>query len=104
MSLFHDVNISLDVFKERREKIYLSRSNSTPAFIGTGSTSIYGNVGEVDNRGVDFTIDYNSKSTRICLYLSKEHLPMLTMKSYPMTIRLIRPHPNCQEWDIPLTN
>lgn len=61
MSLFHDVNISLDVFKERREKIYLSRSNSTPAFIGTGSTSIYGNVGEVDNRGVDFTVDYNKQ-------------------------------------------
>lgn len=61
LRLFNDVNISLDVFKERREKIYLQRSNSIPTFIGIGSTKVYGNVGEVDNQGLDFTIDYNKQ-------------------------------------------
>ncbi|MBD3591927.1 TonB-dependent receptor [Bacteroides sp. GM023] len=61
LTLFNDVNISLDVFKERREKIYLQRTNSIPTFIGIGSTKIYGNVGEVDNQGLDFTIDYNKQ-------------------------------------------
>lgn len=61
LSLFHDVNISLDIFKERREKIYLQRTNSIPTFIGIGKTKVYGNLGEVDNQGLDFTIDYNKQ-------------------------------------------
>lgn len=61
LTLFNDVNISLDIFKERREKIYLQRSNSIPTFIGIGSTKVYGNLGEVDNQGFDFTIDYNKQ-------------------------------------------
>lgn len=61
LSLFNDVNISLDIFKERREKIFLQRTNSIPTFIGTGKTSIYGNVGAVDNQGLDFSVDYNKQ-------------------------------------------
>lgn len=61
LGLFNDVNISLDIFKERREKIYLLRSNSIPTFIGIGSTNVYGNLGEVDNKGLDFTVDYNKQ-------------------------------------------
>lgn len=61
LTLFNDVNISLDIFKERREKIYLQRTNSIPTFIGIGSTKVYGNLGEVDNQGLDFTVDYNKQ-------------------------------------------
>lgn len=61
LGLFNDVNISVDIFKERREKIYLQRTNSIPTFIGIGSTKVYGNVGEVENRGLDFTVDYNKQ-------------------------------------------
>lgn len=61
LGLFNAVNISLDVFNERREKIYLQRTSSIPLFIGTGKTKIYGNVGEVNNQGLDFTIDFNKQ-------------------------------------------
>ena len=61
LGLFNDVNISVDIFKERREKIYLQRTNSIPTFIGIGSTKVYGNVGEVENKGLDFTVDYNKQ-------------------------------------------
>lgn len=61
LSLFNDLNISLDIFKERREKIFLQRTNSIPTFIGIGSTKIFGNVGAVDNQGLDLSLDYNKQ-------------------------------------------
>ena len=68
LSLFNDFNLALDVFKEVRSDIFMERQ-SIPNFIGTSptdpwfgvnlSTKLYGNLGKVENKGLDFSIDYN---------------------------------------------
>lgn len=58
--LFHDLNINLDVFKERRENIFQARS-SIPDYLGANGISIYGNFATVDNKGVDLSVDYGKQ-------------------------------------------
>lgn len=61
MSLFRMFNLSVDVFKERRKNVYMSMAGTIPTFIGTSKTTIYGNVGVIDNQGLDFTLDFNKQ-------------------------------------------
>lgn len=66
LTLFNDFNLTFDVFKEIRNDIFMERQ-SIPGFIGTSptdpwmnlSTKLYGNLGKVENKGLDFSIDYN---------------------------------------------
>lgn len=66
LTLFNDFNLTFDVFKEIRNDIFMERQ-SIPDFIGTSpsdpwmdlSTKLYGNLGKVENKGLDFSIDYN---------------------------------------------
>ena len=65
LSLFNNLNIVVDVFKENRKNIFLTRQ-VIPDFLGTGSTSsglaaatIYGNLGKVLNKGIDASVDYS---------------------------------------------
>ena len=66
LTLFNDFNLTFDVFKEIRRDIFMERQ-SIPDFIGTSpsdmwmnlSTKLYGNLGKVENKGLDFSIDYN---------------------------------------------
>lgn len=66
LTLFNDFNLTFDVFKEIRRDIFMERQ-SIPDFIGTSpsdpwmdlSTRLYGNLGKVENKGLDFSIDYN---------------------------------------------
>lgn len=65
LSLFNDLNIAIDVFKEKRSDIFMERQ-SIPQFIGTSpsdrwmnlATKLYGNLGKVENKGMDFSLDY----------------------------------------------
>lgn len=57
LEFFNKLNIMLDWFREDRSGIFLERG-TVPAFIGTASTKVYGNLGEVTNHGVDLSIDY----------------------------------------------
>lgn len=60
------LNISADFFKEKRRNIFLERQN-TPDVLGFSPSSqwlnlktvVYGNLGVVDNRGVDVSVDYS---------------------------------------------
>lgn len=62
LKLFNDdLSIIFDLFKERRENILLKRDNSIPAFIGYNTASPYGNVGIVENKGFDTSIEYNKR-------------------------------------------
>jgi len=63
MQLFHDFNLNVDIFKEVRDKIYMQKTNTLPVFVGTGSTKIFANIGEMKNVGVDFSVDYNKQIT-----------------------------------------
>ncbi|SFS33032.1 TonB-linked outer membrane protein, SusC/RagA family [Zhouia amylolytica] len=58
LGLFDKVTLNVDVFKERREGIFMQR-NTIPGTIGIGDTKPYANLGEVENKGVDVSLSYN---------------------------------------------
>ena len=60
-TLSGNLSIIFDVFREKRKNILLKRENSIPSFIGYNMASPYGNVGIVENRGFDGTIEYNKR-------------------------------------------
>jgi len=59
LQLFKRVNITADVFKERRRNIFM-QNEDIEAELGTGGTATYGNWGKVDNKGLDASINYNT--------------------------------------------
>lgn len=56
-----DLSIIFDIFKERRENILLKREHSIPSFLGYNTSAPYGNIGIVENKGFDGTIEYNKR-------------------------------------------
>ncbi|MCD8178802.1 MAG: TonB-dependent receptor [Tannerellaceae bacterium] len=55
-----DLSVIFDIFKERRENILLKRENSIPGFLGYMADP-YGNVGIVENKGFDGSLEYNKR-------------------------------------------
>lgn len=64
LQLFNDLNITFDIFKEKRRDIFMTRENSIPQIVGTGDTDITSNNGEMENKGIDFAVDYNKQITK----------------------------------------
>ena len=60
MQLFRKLNFVLDVFRENRTGIFLTR-NIIPESFGTLGTTVYGNLGAVKNQGFDLSVDYQGK-------------------------------------------
>lgn len=63
LSLRNGLNIVVDVFKEKRSGIFLTRQ-VIPESFGTQGTTIYGNLGKVENKGFDLSVDYNRSFSR----------------------------------------
>ena len=61
LQIFKGINIQADVFHERREGIFL-RKESVPAYVGLRNAP-FGNVGIVENKGIDGSITWNGKIT-----------------------------------------
>ena len=62
LKLFNDdLSIVFDLFKERRENILLKREHSIPSFLGYNPSAPYGNIGIIENKGFDGTIEYNKR-------------------------------------------
>ena len=62
LKMFNDeLSIIFDIFKERRENILLKREHSIPSFLGYNTSAPYGNIGIVENKGFDGTIEYNKR-------------------------------------------
>lgn len=57
----NNFSVTFDVFKERRENILLERSHSIPSFLGYNTSAPYGNIGIVENKGFDGTIEWNKQ-------------------------------------------
>ena len=57
IGLFNSLDLQVDYFTEHRSKIYMSR-DYIPSTMGL-TTTISSNLGEVDSKGVDLSIDYN---------------------------------------------
>ncbi|MBS9768183.1 MAG: TonB-dependent receptor [Flavobacteriaceae bacterium] len=59
-TFFDDLNLSIDVFKENRKDIFIERG-VIPLYMGTGDTKLFGNLAEIDNKGLDIALDYNKR-------------------------------------------
>ena len=65
LSIRNELNITFDVFREVRSDIFMQRQQ-IPDYWGTNghdkwmdlSIDMYGNLGKVENKGLDFSIDY----------------------------------------------
>jgi TonB-linked SusC/RagA family outer membrane protein len=66
-TLNNNLSLIVDLFKEKRTGIFLQRE-SIPGFIGLAN-SPFGNLGIVDNRGFDATLQYNVKIGQVDLGL-----------------------------------
>ena len=53
------LQFQFDLFKERRENIFLQRA-AVPSFVGI-TTMPYGNLGVVENKGFEITVDYSKQ-------------------------------------------
>ncbi|KAA3139795.1 SusC/RagA family TonB-linked outer membrane protein, partial [Alistipes onderdonkii] len=58
IGLFNSLNIIFDWFKEKRSGIFMQRT-SLPSSFGMSGITSWANIGKVDNRGVDISLDYN---------------------------------------------
>ena len=58
VGLFDSLNIIFDWFKEKRSGIFMQRT-SLPSTFGMSGITPWANIGKVDNRGVDISVDYN---------------------------------------------
>ena len=58
IGLFNSLNIIFDWFKEKRSGIFMQRS-SLPSSFGMSGITPWGNIGKVNNQGVDISVDYN---------------------------------------------
>ncbi len=56
LELFNKINITADVYREVRDGIFLARQ-VIPTSFGTAGTDVFGNLGKVENRGMDASID-----------------------------------------------
>lgn len=64
-TLHDNLSLVLDLFKEHRTGIFLQRQ-SVPDFVGL-SNQPYGNLGIVDNKGIDATLEYNTNVGKVSL-------------------------------------
>jgi TonB-linked SusC/RagA family outer membrane protein len=62
-TLGNQLSVIVDAFKEHRKGIFLQRASNV-AFMGL-TTQQYGNLGVVDNKGIDATVEYNTKIGRV---------------------------------------
>jgi TonB-linked SusC/RagA family outer membrane protein len=68
MTLLHVATLQVDLFKEHRTGIFLNRG-TVPEFVGLTNIPV-GNLGVVDNAGVDISLQQNHKRIANNLYLS----------------------------------
>ena len=60
MSLFNQLNITFDYFRDHRDRILMARS-SWPNMLGYWGSLPWSNIGEVINRGVELSVNWNKR-------------------------------------------
>lgn len=63
LQLFRDLNLVFEVYKEHRRDIFMQR-RTIPNLFGTSGTTMYGNLGEVENKGFELSFNYNRKFSK----------------------------------------
>lgn len=64
MQFFGAVGLNVDIFKETRSDIFMSRKGSIPGFAGFGDATLQANCGKMKNEGLEFALDYNKQVTK----------------------------------------
>ena len=57
MTLFNNLNLTVDVFREDRTDIFQTKA-TIPSYLGVYGTSYYVNSAAVRNQGIDASIDF----------------------------------------------
>ncbi|MDR1720081.1 MAG: TonB-dependent receptor [Dysgonamonadaceae bacterium] len=74
IGVLNKFNLTFDIFKEKREGILLKRA-SVPYFVGLVPHGIpYGNVGEVDNKGFDGSVEFKNTTAYGLTYSLKANI------------------------------
>lgn len=60
IGLFNKINIVVDVFRDKRTDILINRNSISP-IAGYSSLAIYANLGEMQNQGIDGSVEYNER-------------------------------------------
>ena len=63
MTLFNQVNITIDYYHNKRDRILMKRA-SFPAILGYADATPWANVGKVDNKGVELSVNWNKQLSR----------------------------------------
>ena len=63
MTLFDHWNITIDYFYDKRYDIFMERQ-SWPNSLGYGKAKPWGNVGKMDNKGVEFSLNYHKNFSK----------------------------------------
>jgi TonB-linked SusC/RagA family outer membrane protein len=58
IGLFNEFTLIADIFKETRSGIFMQR-RVVPTTVGIGSALPYANIGKVENKGVDMSMEFN---------------------------------------------
>lgn len=64
MQFFGALGLNVDIFKETRSDIFMSRKGSIPGFAGFGDATLQANCGKMENEGIEFSLDYNKQFTK----------------------------------------
>jgi TonB-linked SusC/RagA family outer membrane protein len=64
IGLFNKLNLIVDLFDERRKDILIMRE-SISSIVGLGGTPVYANLGEMSNRGMDASLEYNDQIGKV---------------------------------------
>jgi TonB-linked SusC/RagA family outer membrane protein len=60
LGLFNKLNFVVDVFRDNRKQILIERQSISP-IVGYSGSTIYANMGEMVNKGIDGSIEYNER-------------------------------------------
>jgi len=60
VGIFNKINFVIDAFRDKRTDILINRNSISP-IAGYSSLSIYANLGEMQNKGIDGSIEYNDR-------------------------------------------
>lgn len=63
LSLFNQVNITFDYFRDHRDRILMKRA-SFPKILGYWGSTPWSNIGEVINKGVELSVNWNKQIGR----------------------------------------
>ncbi len=61
LDLINGFKFNIDYFREKRDNIFVDISTTIPTVFGTSGTNVYANLGEVLNKGFDFSLQYDKQ-------------------------------------------